>query len=76
MSIKHVIDLDDGDVFVTPKGHKGRPSHRRVLGVIDDQVRYSVGADRNRTCRVTTFKKWVRTNNCIAPRYSKKNWSL
>jgi hypothetical protein len=76
MGIKHVIELEDGDVFVTPKAHKGRPAHRRVLGVIGEDVRYSVGGDRNRTCRVTTFKKWLRTHNCIAPRHSKENWAL
>lgn len=33
---------------------------RRIVGVIEDRVVYSVGRDTNRICKVTTLKRWAR----------------
>ena len=76
MPIQHVITIGEGDVFVTPKAAQ-RAAFRRVLGVLDGRVRYSTGTDTNRTCMVRTFKRWIRTNNCITPRHrTTEVWSI
>lgn len=76
MPISHVITLGEGDVFVTPKA-AARAQFRRVLGVVDGRVRYSTGSDANRTCLARTFKRWVRSHNCITPRHrTTEVWSI
>lgn len=67
MPIKHVIHLNEGDIYVTP-AQAPRPGFRRVVGVLGGRVMYSVGGDFNRACQLRTFKRWIRINNCITPR--------
>jgi len=45
MPIKHVIEINEGDVFITP-AKAARSSFRRVVGVLDGRVRYSQGGIR------------------------------
>lgn len=68
MPIKHVIDLQPDDLYVTP-AQAQRSQFRRVLGVLDGHVRYSVGGNADRTCKVRTFRRWIRVNNCFTPRH-------
>lgn len=52
--MKRRPDLVEGDVFVS--GDR----HRRVVGIVGGGIVYSVGADKNRQCKVATFKRWTR----------------
>lgn len=76
MAIKHVIKINEGDVFVTP-AKAMRSSHRRVVGVLGGRVMYSAGGESNRDCLVRTFRQWVRRVNAIHPRHkTTEPWSV
>lgn len=47
-------DPTEGDVFAKD----GR--HRRIVGALGGGIVYSVGGDKNRVCKVTTFRRWAR----------------
>lgn len=38
-----------------------RQLFRRVVAVFNGHVIYSVGSDENRTCKVESFKKWIKS---------------
>lgn len=46
--------MKDGDIYFTDK------RMRRILGVIGKHVRYSNGGNSNRTCQLSTFKRWLK----------------
>jgi hypothetical protein len=61
-SIITKVSVKDGDVFY-PKNIAARHNHRRVVGVIGDRVFYSVGGGRNFSCKLNTFRTWIKGNS-------------
>lgn len=51
------MSIEEHGVFVT---HTSKQRHRRILAVIDSTVTYSKGGERTYTCKLSTFKDWVR----------------
>ena len=47
-------DPKENDVLACGDGH------RRVLRIFQGRVFYSVGSDKNRHCKLETFKRWAR----------------
>ena len=53
--------VKEGDVFYpNPTNFFARHSHRRVVGIVGARVFYSVGGDRNHSCKASSLMKWGR----------------
>ena len=53
-----MIDIDTNDVYF-PYEDDGRIKSRRIIGVRDDVVIYSIGGDKNRHCKLSTMRAWL-----------------
>lgn len=52
-------------VYVTHVESAYRQRHRRILGVLQGYVVYSTGADHTRSCRETSFARWIQRTNAF-----------
>lgn len=51
------IELQEGQVFY-PRSVFARHPMRRIVGIVNERVFYSVGGDRNFHCKRDTFLAW------------------
>lgn len=47
-------------VYVTTMPPSRPTKHRRIVALIGGHVIYSVGTDRNRSCKEETMRRWIR----------------
>lgn len=52
------FNIKEGEIYF-PKKAFARHNHRRVISIINGVVFYSVGGDKNYSCKIKTFKKAV-----------------
>lgn len=43
----------------------GRSKHRRVLGIGNGYVLYSIGSNTDRECKLATFNAWIRRQKAV-----------
>lgn len=51
------VDVREHQIWV------GSKQHRRVCGVIGEKVRYSRGGEHLLTCKLDTFRRWIKRDN-------------
>lgn len=66
MAKKDVLEIAEGRVYVNKDFNpamRGREiKHRRIVGIVNGHVFYSIGGDVLRNCKLSTFARWARAD--------------